>query len=123
MALGMMILDSPLTRTAVLIAAESYTKTLNALLAPGAAVPVTTRRLRAPNCYFVLRHGGQFRSKWLVVRRTSTERVAMAAWFRQRKRSKWGGVAIVYIVDHATDDPAFQVRDFWCEPNRGRKYG
>jgi len=113
----MMILPCPLTRLSALDSARRYLETLNALLAPGAAVPVTTRRLRAKNCYFVLRHGGQYRSKWLVVRRTSTERVAMAAWFRQRKRSKWGGVAIVYIVDHASANSALQVQDFWCEPN------
>ena len=116
----MMILPSPFTRTAVLVAAEQYLATLNALLSNASQVPVTTRRLRARNCYFIMRHGGQNRSQWLVVRRTSTERVAMTAWFRNRKRSKWGGVAIVFIIDHASDDPALQVQDFWCQPNRGK---
>lgn len=116
----MMILPQPLTRTAVLVAAKKYLETLNALLSNASQVPVTTRRLRAKNCYFVMRHGGQFRSAWLVVRRTSTERVAMASWFRQRKRSKWGGIAIVFIIDHATDDPSIRVQDFWCNPNRGK---
>lgn len=55
----MMILPHPLTRLAALDEASRYLETLNALLAPGASVPVTTRRLRARNCYFVLRHGGQ----------------------------------------------------------------
>jgi hypothetical protein len=119
----MMILESPLTRTAVLVAAESWLGTLNALLSQGSAVPVTTRRLTARNCYFVLRHGGQYRSKWLVVRRTATERVAFESYQRRQRRSKWGGVAVVFILDHASDDPALQVQEFWCEPNRGRKYG
>jgi hypothetical protein len=116
----MMILPCPLTRLAALDSAKRYLETLNALLAPGAAVPVKTRRLLAKNCYFVLRHGGQYQSKWLVVRRTSTERVAMASWFRHRNRSKRGGIAIVWILDHATENPDLRVQDFWCEPNPRR---
>lgn len=116
----MMILPSPLTRTAALVAAESYIATLNALLSNASQVPVTTRRLRSSNCYLVLRHGGQYQSKWLVVRRTSTERVAMTSWFRHRHRSKRGGIAIVFIIDHASEDPDFRVQDFWCNPNSRR---
>jgi hypothetical protein len=119
----MMILPSPLTRAAVKVAAEAYLTTLNALLAPGAQVPVTTRRLRSKNCFLVLRHGGQDRSKWLVVRRTSTERVALDSYCRWCKRAKWGGVAVVFIVDHASNDPMFYAQEFWCQPNRGKKYG
>lgn len=119
----MMITEHPLTRTAVLVAAEKYLATLNALLSNASQVPVKNRRLRARNCYLVLRHGGQYRSPWLVVRRTSTERVALASWFRQRDRAKWGGIAIVWIIDHASDDPSIRVQDFWCNPNRGRNHG
>jgi len=116
----MMILPCPLTRLSVLDCAKRYLETLNALLAPGSAVPVATRRLLARNCYFVLRHGGQWKSSWKVVRRTSTERVALASWFRHRNRSKWGGIAIVFILDHATEGPDLRVQDFWCNPNPRR---
>ena len=116
----MMILPCPITRLSVLDATKHYLETLNALLAPGAAVPVTTRRLLARNCFFVLRHGGQYQSKWRVVRRTSTEQVAIDAFGRRLQRSKWGGVAIVVALDHASDDPSFRVHEFWCNPNPGR---
>jgi hypothetical protein len=119
----MMILPSPLTRTAATVAAKSYIEALNVLLAPGAQVPVTTRRLLSRNCFLVLRHGGQDRSKWLVVRRTSTEQVALDAWARRLKRVRWGGVAIVFVADHASAVPLFLVHEFWCQPNRGKKYG
>ncbi len=116
----MMILPHPLTRATVKLAAERYLTALNALLAPGSQVPVTTRRLRSRNCFLVLRHGGQDRSSWLVVRRTATERVALDSFRRWERRSRWGGVAIVFVADHASNDPMFHCQEFWCQPNRGR---
>jgi hypothetical protein len=99
----MMILEHPVTRQAAYLAALDWYH--------------STKRRTVKNTLIVLllRHGGRYRSRWRVMKRSGTIELGRTWYYEACNRARWGGVALVAILQSVNSST---VIEFFCEPIR-----